>query len=106
AGLSIGDRIASMGGQPITDRVHWMAVEANLDYGRPIELLLDPHGRASMVALAPEPGSWPSWRAHHGPELLVIRSIQLVTLLLAAFVALRRPRDPSALLGSAFLATI
>ena len=106
SGLSRDDRILSMGGQPITGRMHWLSVEANLEYGRPTALVIDRHGASSTIAFVPERGSWPSWRAQHGPELLVIRGAQLVTLLLAAFVSLRRPGDASALVGSAFLATM
>ena len=39
-------------------------------------------------------------------ELLVVRSAQLATLLIAAFVGYRRADDPTALVGAAFLGTI
>ena len=83
-----------------------MAIQANFEIGRPAALLIDRHGRILTAAFTPEPESWLAWRTRHGPELLVIRAIQFVTLLLALFVALKRPKDPIALVGSLLLATI
>jgi hypothetical protein len=106
AGLLPGDHLVSFEGRPLRDRLDWMAVEANVEFARPIDLSVDRDGRLPTIALVPERGSWQSWRLHHGPELLVIRGVQLVTLLLAIVVALKRPRDARALVGAAFLATI
>ena len=105
AGLEPGD-LLSASGQSINGRLHWMAIEANFEIGRPAALPIDRHGRVLTAAFTPEPESWLTWRTRHGPELLVIRAIQFVTLLLALFVALKRPNDPIALVGSALLATI
>jgi hypothetical protein len=105
AGFEAGD-LLSASGAPINGRLHWMAIGANLETGRPAEMRVDRHGRTLTAALTPERESWSAWRTRHGPELLVIRAIQFVTLLLALFVALKRPSDPIALVGSALLATI
>src|SRR6185436_6966025 len=105
AGLLPGD-LLSASGQPINGRLHWMAIGANFEVGRPTELLIDRNGRTLTVSFIPERESWSEWRTRHGPELLVIRATQFVTLLLALFVALKRPNDPIALVGSALLATI
>ena len=105
AGLEPGDFL-SASGQSINGRLHWMAIQANFEIGRPAALPIDRHGRILTAAFTPEPESWLTWRTRHGPELLVIRAIQFVTLLLALFVALKRPKDPIALVGSVLLATI
>jgi len=105
AGLEPGDFL-SASGQSINGRLHWMAIQANFEIGRPAALPVDRHGGILTAAFTPEPESWQTWRTHHGPELLTIRAIQFVTLLLALFVALKRPKDPIALVGSMLLATI
>ncbi|MEO8260220.1 MAG: protein kinase [Acidobacteriota bacterium] len=105
AGLQPGD-LLSAPGQSINGRLHWMAIGANFETGRPAALLIDRGGRSLTATFTPEQESWGMWRARHGPALLVIRLIQFVTLLLALFVALKRPHDPIALAGAMLLATI
>jgi serine/threonine-protein kinase len=106
AGLRAGDHIASSDGHPIGGRLDWMTVEANFEIGRTIRLSVDRSGAVVSAAITPELASWQSWRSQHGPALLVVRLMQLVTLLVALLVAMKRPRDSTALVGSAFLATI
>src|SRR3984893_11104294 len=106
AGLRAGDRIASFDGHPIADRLDWMTVEANLEIGRAIPLSLERDGAVVQSAITPALASWQSWRLEHGLELLVVRAMLLVTLLVALLVAMKRPRDSTALVGSAFLPTI
>lgn len=106
AGLRAGDHIASSDGHPIGGRLDWMTVEANFEIGRTIQLSVDRSGTVVSAAITPELASWQSWRSQHGPALLVVRLMQLVTLLVALLVAMKRPRDSTALVGSAFLATI
>lgn len=106
AGLRAGDRIAAVEGHPIAGRLDWMTVLANLDIGRTIELTVYRDGAVTTAAIVPELASWQSWRSQHGPELLVARIIQLVTLLLALLVATKRPRDARALVGAVFLGAI
>ena len=106
AGLRAGDRIASFDGHPIGSRLDWMTVEANLEIGRPIRFAVDRAGGTSAAAITPELASWSSWRSRQGPALLVVRVTQLVALLLGVLVAFRRSSDSTALVGSAFLATI
>jgi hypothetical protein len=83
-----------------------MTVEANLEIGRTTPLSLVRDGAVFQSAITPELASWQSWRSEHGLELLVVRAMLLVTLLVALVVAMKRPRDSTALVGSAFLATI
>jgi serine/threonine-protein kinase len=106
AGLRAGDHITSAEGHPLGGRLDWMTVEANLEIGRATPLSVDRDGTVFQAAITPELASWESWRSQHGPELLVVRSILLVTLGVALLVAMKRPRDSTALVGAAFLATI
>jgi hypothetical protein len=106
AGLRAGDRIVSSDGHPIGGRLDWMTVEANLAIGRSTRLSVDRDGTLFQAAITSELASWQSWRSQRGPELLVVRAILLATLLVALLVAVKRPRDATALVGSAFLATI
>jgi serine/threonine-protein kinase len=106
AGLRAGDRITSFEGHPIRGRLDWMAVEANLEFDRAMRFAIDRDGAMVEAIITPERASWQSWRLQHGPALLVVRATQLTTLLLALLVALRRPRDATALVGTAFLAAI
>ena len=57
AGLEPGD-LLSTPGQPINGRLHWMAIGANFEIGRPAELPIDRHGRNLTVTVTPEPESW------------------------------------------------
>jgi hypothetical protein len=106
AGLRAGDRIASFDGHPLAGRLDWMTVEANLEIDRTTPLSLERGGALLQSAITPRLASWGSWRSQHGLELLVVRAMLLVTLLVALLVAMKRPRDSTALVGSAFLATI
>ena len=106
AGLRAGDRIVAVDGYPISVRLDWVSVVANLEMGRPLHLTLERRGRVEAADLTPGRASWHAWRLRHGPELLAARAIQLVTLVLAYVIAARRRRDADALVGAAFLATI
>jgi hypothetical protein len=106
AGLRAGDRLVSVDGHRVGGRLDWKAVEANLVFGRPVEIAADRAGAPVRAALTPEPASWASWRLQEGPALAAARAMQLATLLLAVFVAWRRPRDVGALVGAAFLAAV
>jgi hypothetical protein len=106
AGLRTRDQIISVNGYPVGGRLDWMTVEANYQLGQPTPLSVDRNGAVFDVALSPMPASWESWRGDHGPELLLVRMTQLVTLLLAFLVAMKRSRNATALVGAAFLATI
>jgi serine/threonine-protein kinase len=106
AGLRRGDYIALFDGHRVTGHQDWMSAEANFEIGRPIALSVERDGASVHVAVIPEFASWQEWISAHGPELLIVRTTLLATLLIAVFVALKRPRDPTALVASAFLGTI
>ncbi len=105
AGLRAGDRLLAVDNHPVSGRLDWMSVEANFEIGRPNRVTAERGGSIVGVELTPQLASWASWRAQHGPSLLLVRITQLATLSLGIFVALKRSRDPRALVGAAFLAT-
>jgi serine/threonine-protein kinase len=106
AGLRPGDRIVSSDGYSIRGRLDWMTVDTNLEIGRDIPLSVEREGVMVNAVIPVRAALWESWREQHGPELLVMRTMQLVTLLVAWLVALTRPRDGTALVGAAFLASM
>lgn len=107
AGLRAGDRVVDLGGHPIRNRLDWMTVESNLEFGRTLPLSVERGGARLAIPLpTPALASWHAWRSQYGPALLIVRAVQLVTLLLALWVAFKRLRDPAAVIGSMFLATI
>ena len=105
AGLRAGDRLLAVDNHPVSGRLDWMSVEANFEIGRPNRVTAERGGEIVSVELTPQLASWASWRAQHGPSLLLVRITQLATLSLGIFVALKRSRDPRALVGATFLAT-
>ena len=106
AGLRAGDRILTVEGQPIRNGFDWMAVSSNFEVGRAFRLEVEGDGarRDTDVTLGRR-----SWRALIGADQwqnLFSQGSQLVTLILALVIALRRPADRLALLGAWFLATV
>ncbi len=106
AGLRTGDRLISVDGQPMAGRLAWLAMYVNLEIGRPTTWLVAREATLLSIDVTPTLSTWRTWRSQRGVELLLIRCMQLVTLLLAVVVAIRRPSDPTALVGAAFLANI
>jgi serine/threonine-protein kinase len=106
AGLRAGDQVVSIDGFPIVDPPAVAAVAANFDLERPVHLEIR-RGAASVAVEFSQPlASWNMWRRSDGPSILTIRIVQLAVLLLAIFVAMRKPRDVVALVGAGFLATM
>jgi len=107
AALRAGDRIVAADGRRISGRLDWTFLSSNLEFGRPIQLSIDRNSTLVTTAITPERAPlWQGWRQQHGPELLTIRTVQLVALIAALMVALKRPRDATALVGAVFLATV
>ncbi len=106
AGLQAGDLVVSAGGGPVRRRVDWLAVEANVEAGRPVALEILRAGGWRPVSLVLEPASWSYWRSHEGLELMAVRAAQLVTLLFGILIAFKRPADHVARAGGWLLATL
>lgn len=106
AGLEVGDRVLTANGHPTRNRLDWLAVETNLQVGRPLRLELSRDGQPGSVSLLLSRAPWSYWTTAAGATLLSARSVQLVTLALALVVAFKRPFDVSARVGAWALATL
>lgn len=106
AGLEVGDRVLTANGHPTRNRLDWLAVETNLQVGRPLRLELSRDGQPGSVSLVLSRAPWSYWTTAAGATLLSARSVQLVTLALALVVAFKRPFDVSARVGAWALATL
>ena len=106
AGLQPGDHIVASGGRPLRSQVDWMLVRVNVVEGRPIVLQVDRGGNLMEATVAVELGQWSHWTTADGMVLLTVRSAQLATLILAVFVAFRRPDDAVVRLGAWLLASL
>ncbi len=106
AGIRGGDQIDRADARQIRGRLDWMATETNLAFGRPLELTLIRGGAPLRTSITPAPSTWREWRDEHGPDLLAVRGLLLISLIVAFVVAWRRPADTTALLGAAFLGTM
>jgi len=105
AGLQVDDRIVRANTQLIEGRIDWQRVRVHLSRTRPLGLDVVRHGAAATVTLPVdrrdpiEPGLPPA-------GLLTFRLAQIVTLGFGILVGLRRPSQPSALLGALLLASL
>jgi tRNA A-37 threonylcarbamoyl transferase component Bud32 len=106
AGLEVGDRVLVANRQPIRNRLDWLSVEANLRVGRPLRLEVSRNGQPGSISVVLSRAPWSYWRTTAGATLLTARSVQLITLVLALVVALKRPFDLSARVGAWVLATL
>ncbi|HXG68096.1 MAG TPA: SpoIIE family protein phosphatase, partial [Blastocatellia bacterium] len=106
AGLQPGDRVAAADGRAIRSLSDWTAIRVNMEVGRPLRLEIERGGERFETALVLERSSWRDWTSREGLILLAVRLAQLITLLLAFFIAFSRPRDTVALIGAWLLATV
>jgi eukaryotic-like serine/threonine-protein kinase len=101
AGLRPGDVIASVDGQALTaDKMDWVAVTTNVEFDRPLQLVVRRDGRPFALALALRQAPSPLWATREGLDLLGVRAVQLAALALGLVLLFRRPSDPVARLGA------
>jgi membrane-associated protease RseP (regulator of RpoE activity) len=105
AGLQPGDRIVSWDGRPTRD-LEWMFIDANLEIGRPLPLVIERGTQRIVAPLTLRRAPWNHWLSQEGWLLLCVRTVQLVSLILGFVIALKRPFDPMARLGVWLLATV
>ncbi len=102
AGLQPGDIVVAAEGQAIHNRMDWMAVGANMEVGR-YRLQIERGGvRLEAVVRLQRPSS----DAKRLTVALIASGARLITLILALVIGFRRPKDPVALVGALFLATV
>jgi len=104
-GIEPGDRVLAFDGRPVRSVPEWIARRANLAAGRPLQIVVERHGQRRRLVVEPRARPPGDWRL---TELAALanRLAQLVALVVAMVIAFRRPRDPTALLGAWFLATV
>ena len=106
AGLQSGDRIAAAGGRPIRGRLDWVSFEANMQRPWTMALELVRVGREIPATIRLETTTADFWLTTPGITLVVTRLTQFATLILAIVVALKRPFDGIARVGSWLLASV
>ena len=106
AGVQPGDRVISVAGRPVTSRLDWTGVEANLAVGARFTTEVERNGLPLRLD-APE-GFASLWqpRTSRTIALWVSRLIQLACLAIAAIVAFRKPHDRLARLAAWMLASL
>jgi serine/threonine-protein kinase len=105
AGIQPGDMVLSADGRQLRSRLEWEAVQANVNFDRPVALEVQRDGAVRRVDWVVTREGWDRWLRREGVELLLTRLVQLVTLCLGLFVVYRRPHDFGARLGGSLLAT-
>jgi hypothetical protein len=105
AGLQRGDRIVSAHGRSMESRTNWVYLEANIHIDSPIPVVVERRGELLPVnlLLGAEPAAF--WQTSAGVVLLVVRMVQLTTLVIALILAFKLPGDPLARLGAWLLAS-
>jgi hypothetical protein len=106
AGLKVGDRVLTANSHPTRSRLDWLSIEMNLQTNQPLRLEVARDVGRQIVTMVPSRAPRSFWTTTAGVTLLSARGVQLVTLVLAVVVALRRPFDPAARVGAWVLATI
>src|SRR5439155_10746743 len=91
AGLIPSDQIRSVDGHVIATRLDWMAIDANIEPGRPLHLVVRRADRDGVRDVNADVvlhwGRWADWRSEGGGLLLTVRAMQVVSLLLAFVIA-------------------
>ena len=105
AGLQPGDRIVSWDGRPTRD-LEWMFIDANLEIGRPLPLVIERGTQQIVAPLTLRRQPLDQWLSQGGWLLLCSRTVQLISLILSFVIVLKRPSDPMARLGAWLLATV
>jgi serine/threonine-protein kinase len=106
AGLRPGDVILSADGKALQHLLDWTVIDTHVEFNRPIQLTIE-RGNArfdTMVVLARAP--WSYWSTEPGIFLLIVLVVQLVALVLALIIVMKRPDDGTARLGALVLATV
>jgi eukaryotic-like serine/threonine-protein kinase len=105
AGLAPGDEVVTVNGLDTPSLLHWRLVSQNFEVGRPVRF--DVRRGQERSSLQTTLG--PHWQRFGFDTWLVLAAklaAQLVTLGLGVLIAVRRPRDPVALVGACFLAAL
>lgn len=105
AGLTAGDRVLAVNGQPIRNVRDWEAIRANAEVGRPERWQIgraDQQRELTLTFSHPTRSEWLSGSFLLGVPYVVFT---LTSLVLGLVIAFRRPYDPLARIGAWVLAT-
>src|SRR5262245_3199744 len=83
-----------------------MAIDTNIRPGRPLHIVVRRDGREAAVDVPLQWSRWADWRSEGGGLLLAVRATQGVSLLLAFFLAVKRPAQAAARRAVWLLATL
>ena len=91
---------ATADGKTIRGVLDWTVVDSNVMFDRPIALSLQRNGQPVAASAVLRQGSWSFLRTGPGLFILATLGIQLVSLVLALVIVLKRPDDAVAPSGS------
>src|SRR4051812_2197103 len=100
AGLHADDVVVAADGRRIDGDGDWAFVEATLAFRHPLRLTIQRGSEILDRTLVLSRAGWRFWGTTPGAVLVITLVIQLVALILATVVVVRRPTDPVALLGA------
>jgi hypothetical protein len=106
AGLQPHDIVATADGKTIGGVLDWTVVDSNVMFDRPIALSLQRNGQPVAASIVLRQGSWSFLRTGLGLFILATLGVQLVALILALVIVLKRPDDAVARAGAWLLATV
>jgi serine/threonine-protein kinase len=105
AGIRPGDVIVTADDHPIRSFFHWIVVLVNAEATRPLRVEVERAGSRSAASLTLSE-AFRGWSVGDWASFGMKLAAQLVTFSLALLIAIRRPRDRVALVGTAFLASL
>jgi len=106
AGVRPHDIVVAADGKTIRSLLDWTVVDSNVRFDRPIALSLERNGQPVAATLVLRQGSWSFLRTGAGLFILATLGVQLITLILATVIVLKRPDDAVARIGAWLLVTI
>jgi eukaryotic-like serine/threonine-protein kinase len=106
SGLRPGDLVERVNGRPVASRLDLIAARANLEPDRPLHLTLSRDGTEVAATIPLSRVSWRQGLTRESAALTATRLVQLATLVIAMFIAFRRPRDAGALAAAWLLGTV
>lgn len=106
AGLRPGDVVVAADAKQIRSIRDLEVIDGHVTFDRPTRFTVLRGGQSIDVDVTLGPVAWSYWKTEPGIVLLVVLSVQLISLVLAAVVVLKRPDDTGALIGAWALATM
>jgi eukaryotic-like serine/threonine-protein kinase len=106
AGLQPNDVIESADGKLMHSLFDWTVIDTSVVFDRPIALGVGRQGRRIETSVTLRQARWSYWETGPGVFLLLTLGVQLLALVLALVIVLKRPDDAVARMGAWVLATV